>query len=173
MSDSKRFMIAFGPPEHSQERTNEWEQYFKDSILPRFESVNWSQEKSGWGRLECADKSRVYEVLTAYGWKMGMNPWGSVRYDPVQQKPPQGNHQTKHLRVTKRNIKWGKPQQGAAVHSCRAGSSAASGSEEDSEDDELGSDADSDGPRLSRMARSQTQEDMLKAERELFTWTDK
>lgn len=88
-------MVAFGPPKYSRKLADEWEQYFKDNILPKFESVNWSQEKSGWGWLECSDTSRVYEILSAYGWQLGMTHWGDNRYDPTQQKPPQGVEEQK------------------------------------------------------------------------------
>ncbi|KAL1640484.1 hypothetical protein SLS61_010254, partial [Didymella pomorum] len=69
-------------------------------------------------------------------------------------------------------------QQNAAAHAdCRS----ASGSEEDSEEDDNGegSEADSDSPRprrtthTTRTTRNQTQQDIVKDARELFTWTDK
>lgn len=89
MSNSTRIMIAFRPPDSSQKLADKWEQYFNNSILPKFENTDWSQERPGWGWLACSDTSHVSEILTAYGWKMGTNYWGGVRYDPVQQKPPE------------------------------------------------------------------------------------
>jgi hypothetical protein len=82
------FTITFGPPEYSKQLTNEWETYFKESILPKLKGHKWSQEKSGWGHLEYKDQARVYEVMNTYGWKMGVNPWGSLCFDPVRQEPP-------------------------------------------------------------------------------------
>nr|BAI44769.1 hypothetical protein [Alternaria alternata] len=84
-----RFMIAFGPPEYSQRLSDRWENYFKESILPKMKGCKWSQEKSGWDCLECKDASRVLEVMNTYGWKMGENYWGSSRFDPVRQEPPE------------------------------------------------------------------------------------
>lgn len=86
-----RFMIAFGPPEYSQRLSDRWENYFKESILPKMKGCKWSQEKSGWGYLEFKDVSRVLEVMDTYGWKMGENYWGSWRFDPVRQEPPSRN----------------------------------------------------------------------------------
>ncbi|KAG9185031.1 hypothetical protein G6011_00022 [Alternaria panax] len=84
-----RFMIAFSPPEYSQQLSDRWENYFRESILPKMKGCKWSQEKSGWGYLEYKDASRVFEVMNAYGWKMGVNSWGSLRFDPMRQGPPE------------------------------------------------------------------------------------
>lgn len=88
MSYSSKFIIAFGPPEYSRDKTVAWENYFKDTILPQLSGDGWFQEKDGWGWLETQNMARVNGVLTRHKWKKGKNYWGGIRYDPLQQEPP-------------------------------------------------------------------------------------
>jgi hypothetical protein len=82
------FMIAFEPPD-SQQFTDKWEKYFKESILPELkDDFEWSQEEFGWGNLEGKDHKRVCKVMETNGWERGVTWWGSLRFDPVQQEPP-------------------------------------------------------------------------------------
>jgi hypothetical protein len=84
------FLIAFEPPEYSEQLTVEWKTHFKESILPQLKGrFKWSEEESGsGGHLEGEDQELVCKVMNTYGWNRGVTFWGSLRFDPVQQEPP-------------------------------------------------------------------------------------
>jgi hypothetical protein len=83
------FLIAFEPPEYSEQLTVEWKKHFEERILPKLKgSFKWQEESGLGGHLEGEDQELVCKVMNTYGWNRGVTFWGSPRFDPVQQEPP-------------------------------------------------------------------------------------
>jgi hypothetical protein len=69
----------YGPKRRHKRRQKT---YFKESILPKLkDDSEWSPEESGGGCLKGKDQELC-------GWKMGVTPWGSLRFDPERQEFP-------------------------------------------------------------------------------------
>lgn len=96
-------MVAFGPPNHSSDDTDAWEQYLKKTVLdkrnqyPCLKNYTWMQEKPGWGKFVHAGQRDAHRLgaITALrgllknrGFNESCNQRGGIRFDPLKQNPP-------------------------------------------------------------------------------------